>query len=118
MPRVDSAPSLAHEDVGAPAAAPCRGLAPQNFDRASPEFRRHPVGETLTGVAVPRRGQVSHHRKGWLNAQIDTAGSTGSTAVSAWPRNLIFRRNQVSAKASSTTAVSYTHLTLPTILRV
>jgi hypothetical protein len=39
-------------------------VAPQNFDRASPEFRRHPVGETLTGVAVPRRGQVSHHRKG------------------------------------------------------
>jgi len=27
-------------------------VAPQNFGQASPEFRRHPVGETLTGAAV------------------------------------------------------------------
>ena len=27
-------------------------VAPQNFGQASPEFRRHQVGETLTGAAV------------------------------------------------------------------
>ena len=98
MPRVDSAPSLARDDVGVSAALHYDGGAPQNLTRASFEFRPQrlrPLGwcnswpvtlVTGFGPGAPTNVEAAQSMLGHASAAMTLdiyAGSSGMTWTSA-----------------------------------